>query len=64
MALDLKASGVKAAAKDGKDALARDISSLPATIDWLRSEGLLLETEVPVSGDLELTGIQKALDGS
>ena len=42
----------------------RDISSLPATIDWLRSEGMLLETDREVSGDLELTGIQKTLDGS
>src|SRR5213592_33556 len=43
-----------------KDAL----RSLPATVDWLRSQGLLMETDVPVSGDLELTGIQKHFDGS
>src|SRR5438093_10495530 len=43
-----------------KDAL----RSLPATVDWLRSEGLLMETDVAVSGDLELTGIQKHFDGS
>ena len=42
----------------------KDITSLPATVDWLRSEGLLLETDVPVDPDLEITGIQKALDGS
>ncbi len=40
------------------------LRSLRATIEWLRQEGLLLETEVPVSGDLELTGIQKHLDGT
>jgi 4-hydroxy-3-polyprenylbenzoate decarboxylase len=43
-----------------KDAL----RSLPETVEWLRREGLLMETDVPVSGDLELTGIQKHFDGS
>src|SRR5205807_1243920 len=33
-----------------KDAL----RSLPATIAWLQREGLLMETDVPVSGDLEV----------
>src|ERR671934_2722352 len=40
------------------------LRSLPLTIEWLRREGLLMETDVPVSGDLELTGIQKHFDGS
>src|SRR6267143_5492006 len=40
------------------------LRSLPETIAWLRGEGLLMETDVPVSGDLELTGIQKHFDGS
>jgi gallate decarboxylase subunit C len=40
------------------------LQSLPATIDWLRAEGLLLESDAEVNPDLELTGIQKALDGS
>src|ERR1700704_3701321 len=43
-----------------KDAL----RSLPATIEWLRREGLLMETDVEVDGDLQLTGIQKHFDGS
>src|SRR5712691_13368735 len=43
-----------------KDAL----RSLEATIEWLRREGLLMETDTPVSGDLQLTGIQKHFDGS
>src|SRR3954468_17125182 len=42
----------------------KDITSLPATVDWLRSEGLLLATDVVVDPDLEVTGIQKVLDGS
>ena len=37
----------------------RDITTLPGTIDWLRSEGLLLETDVEVNPDLEICGIQK-----
>src|SRR6267143_3078027 len=43
-----------------KDAL----RALPASIDWLRREGLLMETDVEVDGDLQLTGIQKHFDGS
>ena len=50
--------------KDVGPAPKEALRSLPATVDWLRGEGLLLETEVPVSGDLELTGIQKHFDGS
>src|SRR6476469_9186868 len=64
MALDMRETGIKAAARNGQGRMPRDIVSLPATVEWLRSEGLLLETEVEVDGDLELTGIQKALDGS
>ena len=40
------------------------LRSLPATIEWLRREGLLMETDVEVDGDLQLTGIQKHFDGS
>jgi gallate decarboxylase subunit C len=42
----------------------RDISSLRSTIEWLRATGRLLETDVEVNPDLEITGIQKTLDGS
>src|SRR5256885_16789174 len=48
----------------GAPAATDDIRSLPATIAWLRREGLLLETDVEVDGDLELTGVQKHFDGS
>src|SRR5437773_4294549 len=64
MALDTTKSGIRQAVPNGRRPVPRDIQSLPAAVEWLRSEGLLLETDVPVSGDLELTGIQKALDGS
>src|SRR5437667_6269739 len=48
----------------GQPAGKNDIRSLPATVEWLRREGLLLETDVTVDGDLELTGVQKHFDGS
>ncbi|MFQ5856301.1 MAG: UbiD family decarboxylase [Anaerolineae bacterium] len=41
-----------------------DISSLRSTLDWLRDEGYLIETDVEVDPDLEITGVQKLLDGS
>src|SRR5690606_3956993 len=42
----------------------KDVTSLRSTVEWLRAEGLLVETDKPVSGDLELTGLQKHFDGS
>jgi gallate decarboxylase subunit C len=45
-------------------ARAKDISSLRSTIEWLRAEGLLLETDKEVDPDLEITGLQKHFDGS
>jgi 4-hydroxy-3-polyprenylbenzoate decarboxylase len=54
----------KDAPQGGQRSAGEAIRSLPGTLDWLRSHGLLLETDVPVNGDLELTGIQKLLDGS
>ncbi|MGD8229242.1 MAG: UbiD family decarboxylase, partial [Desulfobacteraceae bacterium] len=37
---------------------------LRSTVEWLRSEGLLLESDVEVNPDLDITGVQKHLDGS
>ena len=45
-------------------AVQRDIHDLRSTLDWLRAEGMLLESDVEVNPDLEITGIQKTLDGS
>jgi 4-hydroxy-3-polyprenylbenzoate decarboxylase len=42
----------------------KDISSLRATIDWLRATGNLVETDVEVNPDLEITGVQKLMDGA
>ncbi len=44
-------------------ATARDITSLRSTIDWLRANGDLIETQKEVDPDLEITGLQKHLDG-
>ena len=44
--------------------VARKIQSLRGTLEWLKQEGLLLETAVEVDPDLEITGVQKHLDGS
>ena len=41
-----------------------DVTSLRSTVDWLRSEGLLIETDKEVNPDLEITGLQKHFDGS
>ncbi|HTH70295.1 MAG TPA: UbiD family decarboxylase, partial [Candidatus Saccharimonadales bacterium] len=67
MAVETKARRPKnriAADLSGPPASKDDIRSLPATIEWLRHQGLLLETDVEVDGDLELTGVQKHFDGS
>ena len=42
----------------------KKITDLRSTLDWLRSEGLLLETEKAVDPDCEITAVQKGLDGS
>jgi 4-hydroxy-3-polyprenylbenzoate decarboxylase len=41
----------------------RDITSLRSTLDWLISEGDVVVTEKEVDPDLEITALQKALDG-
>src|ERR671935_2955960 len=40
-----------------------DIASLRGTLEFLKAEGDLLETDVEVDPDLEITGLQKHLDG-
>lgn len=41
----------------------KDITNLPAALEWLKSEGLLIETDKEVDPDLEITGLQKIFDG-
>ena len=38
-------------------------TSLRDTLEWLRAQGDLIETDKPVNPDLEVTGLQKHLDG-
>jgi len=45
-------------------ALKHDVTSLRSTIEWLRAEGHLVETDKEVNPDLEITGLQKHFDGS
>ena len=40
------------------------VKDLRNTIDWLRNEGDLIDTETEVNPDLEVVGLQKHLDGS
>ena len=40
------------------------IMDLRGTLEWLKQEGDLMETDHPVDPDIELTAIQKNLDGS
>src|SRR5713101_570638 len=41
----------------------KDISSLRSALEWLDSQGDVLTTDVEVDPDLEITGVQKHLDG-
>jgi len=40
------------------------LRSIGASLAWLRQKGLMLETDVEIDPDLELTGVQKHLDGT
>jgi len=46
-----------------KKGVKRDITSLRSTLEWLDAQGDVLKTDVEVDPDLEITGIQKHLDG-
>jgi 4-hydroxy-3-polyprenylbenzoate decarboxylase len=43
--------------------MSKDITNLRGTLEFLRSEGDLIETDKEVDPDLEITGLQKHLDG-
>ena len=42
---------------------AAPVADLRDALDWLRSEGDLIESDKEVNPDLEITGLQKQLDG-
>src|SRR5205823_6410719 len=50
----------KERAAPGKEHHASDLRS---ALEWLRGQGDLIETDKPVDPDLEITGLQKHLDG-
>src|SRR5712671_4864188 len=41
----------------------KDITSLRSALEWLDSQGDVMTTDVEVDPDLEITGVQKHLDG-
>src|SRR5207249_8402543 len=41
----------------------KDVRSLRAALAWLETQGDVLVTDEPVDPDLEITGLQKHLDG-
>ena len=52
----------EAVRKDTTSAAQRP-TNLRDTLEWLRAQGDLIETDKPVNPDLEVTGLQKHLDG-
>src|ERR687893_2875290 len=46
-----------------KAAQAQPSMDLRSTLEWLKAEGDLIETDKEVDPDLEVTGLQKHLDG-
>ncbi len=52
----------KAAKRDG--AAPEEIRDLRGAIEWMKKEGDIIITEKEVDPNLEITGIQKQLDGS
>src|SRR5262245_50672217 len=50
-------------AEETRKEVAKDITSLRSALEWLDAQGDLLKTDVEVDPDLEITGVQKHLDG-
>jgi UbiD family decarboxylase len=50
-------------AEEIKRKVKKDVSSLRSSLEWLATQGDVLETDVEVDPDLEITGVQKHLDG-
>ena len=53
----------KPAPRDKREADAHPGGDLRTTLDWLRAQGDLIETDKTVDPDLEVTGLQKHMDG-
>ena len=50
-------------AEETKKEVKKDVTSLRSALDWLDTQGDVLRTDVEVDPDLEITGVQKHLDG-
>src|SRR5712691_13338860 len=50
-------------AEEAKKDTRKDIRSLRSALEWLDSQGDVMTTDVEVDPDLEITGVQKHLDG-
>jgi len=50
-------------AEEVKKDTKKDIRSLRSALEWLDSQGDVMTTDVEVDPDLEITGVQKHLDG-
>src|SRR5713226_10287848 len=53
----------KGTVAEQKAEVKKDILSLRSALEWLDAQGDVLKTEVEVDPDLEVTGLQKHLDG-
>src|SRR5438270_8617813 len=49
--------------KQEEDRVTRDVTSLRRALEFLQAQGDVLTTDVEVNPDLEITGLQKHLDG-
>src|SRR6266852_1856936 len=50
-------------AEEIKHEVKKDVTSLRSALAWLATQGDVLETDVEIDPDLEITGVQKHLDG-
>src|SRR3989442_4732555 len=50
-------------AEETKKEVGKDVTSLRSALEWLDTQGDVMKTEVEVDPDLEITGVQKHLDG-
>src|SRR5215831_13570202 len=50
-------------AEETGEKIAKDVTSLRSALEWLDSQGDVLRSDVEVDPDLEITGVQKHLDG-
>ncbi len=53
----------KAIIEESKRAVEKDLTSLRSALEWLDAQGDVMKTDVEVDPDLEITGLQKHLDG-